>query len=314
MRVKPAYTHLLLFLIANLGIGISQEKNDNIFIFKFSYQVLFSRTGKTEAWIPLPASNAFQKIDHLNIQSPRPYRIEKDSVYTNTILHLYPFTVEKPETLTVTFKVQRREVHAYQESMDENTRALFLQPYQKVPLDPQFRIIADSLLQFGGNQVRRIYDFILNYMEYDKSGFGWGQGDARYACAIGRGNCTDYHSFFNALIRSEYIPARFNIGFSIPADSAGIITGYHCWTEYYDSEKGWIPVDISEADRHPQLIDYYFGHLDNRRVTFTVGRDIPLPGAIPGDKANFLVYPYVKINKSPSSDVETRFFYKLLPQ
>ena len=35
-------------------------------------------------------------------------------------------------------------------------------------------------------------------MRYDKSGIGWGRGDALYACDAKRGNCTDFHALLMA--------------------------------------------------------------------------------------------------------------------
>lgn len=44
-------------------------------------------------------------------------------------------------------------------------------------------------------------------MSYDTSGRGWGRGDVVYACKVGKGNCTDFHSLFMALALAEGIPA-----------------------------------------------------------------------------------------------------------
>jgi hypothetical protein len=41
-------------------------------------------------------------------------------------------------------------------------------------------------------------------------------------------------------------------------------------------ELGWDPIDISEAEKHPELRDYYFGNLTADRVGFSVGRDLNL--------------------------------------
>jgi transglutaminase superfamily protein len=43
-------------------------------------------------------------------------------------------------------------------------------------------------------QARVIYEYVTSVMKYDKTGKGWGRGDAVYACDIRRGNCTDFHS------------------------------------------------------------------------------------------------------------------------
>jgi transglutaminase-like putative cysteine protease len=44
-------------------------------------------------------------------------------------------------------------------------------------------------------------------MRYDKTGTGWGRGDVLYACDAKKGNCTDFHSLFIAMARSQGIPA-----------------------------------------------------------------------------------------------------------
>src|SRR3712207_7840796 len=36
---------------------------------------------------------------------------------------------------------------------------------------------------------------------------------------------------------------------------------YHCWAAFAPAGRGWVPVDISEADKHPEMTDYYFGNL-----------------------------------------------------
>src|SRR5260370_352374 len=45
-------------------------------------------------------------------------------------------------------------------------------------------------------KARAIYDYVIATMRYDKSGSGWGNGDAIWACTAKRGNCTDFHSLF----------------------------------------------------------------------------------------------------------------------
>jgi hypothetical protein len=70
-----------------------------------------------------------------------------------------------------------------------------------------------------------------------------------YACEVGRGNCTDFHSLFIGLARAAGIPARFVMGFPLPVgQSEGGITGYHCWAEFYDEGLGWVPLDASVND------------------------------------------------------------------
>jgi hypothetical protein len=53
-------------------------------------------------------------------------------------------------------------------------------------------------------------------------------------------------------------------------------------------------VDISEAWKHPEKKDYYFGAYDENRVQFTSGRDLELQPKQQGDPLNYFVDPYVE--------------------
>jgi len=50
-------------------------------------------------------------------------------------------------------------------------------------------------------KARAIYNYVIATMRYDKSGTGWGNGDAIWACTAKRGNCTDFHSLFIGMMR-----------------------------------------------------------------------------------------------------------------
>jgi hypothetical protein len=100
-----------------------------------------------------------------------------------------------------------------------------------------------------------------------KTGEGWGHGHTLWACDSRHGNCTDFHSVFISMARAEKIPARFQIGFPLPADKhSAEIPGYHRWAEFYLDSTGWVPIDISEAWKHPEKHDYFFGAHDVNRV------------------------------------------------
>jgi len=148
-------------------------------------------------------------------------------------------------------------------------------------------------------------------MSYDKSGQGWGRGDIYWACDIKRGNCTDFHALFTGLNRAVGIPARFSIGFPIPPDRGeGEIGGYHCWASFWLPGYGWVPVDASEAKKHPDKREYFFGAHDENRVEFSRGRDIVLSPKQDGEPLNYFVYPYVEVDGKPWTKVEHTFHYK----
>ncbi|NIN98761.1 MAG: transglutaminase domain-containing protein, partial [Anaerolineae bacterium] len=63
--------------------------------------------------------------------------------------------------------------------------------------------------------------------------------------------------------------------------------GYHCWAKFFLPGAGWVPVDISEADKHPSKVDYFFGTICENRVAFSVGRDILLTPPQQGERLNY---------------------------
>jgi transglutaminase-like putative cysteine protease len=158
-------------------------------------------------------------------------------------------------------------------------------------------------------QARGIYDYVRQVMTYDKTTPGWGRGDTRRACLLGKGNCTDFHSLFISMARAQQIPARFKIGVVIPQQSSGVVAGYHCWAEFYVPGRGWIPVDASEAWKHPERADDYFGAHDPNRLLISVGRDLRLTPRQRGQPANLFFAPYVEVDGRTFLDVgvEVRF-------
>jgi transglutaminase-like putative cysteine protease len=160
---------------------------------------------------------------------------------------------------------------------------------------------------------RVLYDVVNNHMRYSKEGVGWGQGDVEWACDSRYGNCSDFHSLFISLARSQKIPAKFEIGFPLPEKRGeGEIAGYHCWAKFKPRSNGWVPVDISEASKNPKLREYYFGNLTEDRVTFSVGRDLVLVPEQDGPPLNFFIYPYVEVagKPHPSDSVKHKFTFQ----
>ena len=124
-------------------------------------------------------------------------------------------------------------------------------------------------------KARALYDWGWDHMQYDKSVPGFGLGDIPYCLKVGKGNCTDFHTLFIALARASGIPARWSTGFpraygdGTPGGPPQEEKGYHCWAEFYAPGAGWVPVDIAEARKHPELKDYFFGGLSGNRILFT---------------------------------------------
>ena len=142
-----------------------------------------------------------------------------------------------------------------------------------------------------------------------KEGYAYGNGNSLYACDIGVGNCTDYHSYFISLSRTLDVPARFHMGFPVPNDAEGKVGGYHCWADYYIEGKGWHPVDISEADKAPEKAEYFSSTVCENRFEMVVGRDFILDGYDNG-VLNLFIYPILEIDDKISSSFSKSFSFK----
>ena len=130
------------------------------------------------------------------------------------------------------------------------------------------------------------------------------------------GNCTDFHSLFISLARTEGIPARFEMGFPVPLDrSSGQISGYHCWVEFYLPETGWFPIDASEAAKHPEKRELLYGTQPADRIHFSTGRDLRLGPDHRDAPLNYFVYPHVEVDgeKLPDDQLQLRILYEDLP-
>ena len=302
---------------------------DQVRALQFSYTVTVKNipfnSNHIEIWIPVPKSDEYQTIKDIKIKSDYPYSFQNDPEYNNLILKIVGNS-EIPESFTVSmdFMLTRvsNQVLDRSKSRINNSDFEMLQRYllpdQLVPTDGIIEQEAQKFIHFGMTDIqkaRALYDQVVSSMTYDKTGTGWGQGDAIYACNVRSGNCTDFHSLFIGMARASSIPSRFVIGFSIPVDKKqGDISGYHCWAEFYIEEFGWVPIDASEASKHVENRNFFFGGLDANRVQFTIGRDIKLEPNSDIEPLNYFIYPYVNIDHKTYTDVEHHFSFKDLSE
>ncbi|RME02412.1 MAG: transglutaminase domain-containing protein [Planctomycetota bacterium] len=289
--------------------------------FSFLYQVSFASLpakGKLlRVWVPVPQSNENQVISHVRVQWPGTYRFTRDRKYGNKILYAQlKLPYSKPFSLRLSFVVRRQSIAPKFANYPKSPAKLsdYLAPNSKVPVGHKkirSHLHQAKVEKFSTpmQKARAVYDYIIDQLRYDKSGIGWGRGDALWACDNKRGNCTDYHSLFISMMRTLKIPARFEIGFPLPENKTkGEIRGYHCWGYFYIQKLGWVPVDISEADKHPKKKEFFFGGLDAHRVAFSVGRDIEL---VPPsqERQNFFIYPVVELDQRPYKEYKRRFYF-----
>lgn len=294
------------------------------FTYAFTVKDIPAGTKLVRVWVPVAHTDEHQTVRLLNVKSPVQTRMGEEQEYGNQILYA---ELHNPTQTTVDFsleyEVTRREYSrgdfAQLETKDTKPGIVptsmerYLQPDKLIPTDGKIKELAEQVTGSQAGTVAKAkaaYDYLFTIMRYDKTGTGWGRGDAIWACDAKHGNCTDFHSPFIGMMRADDIPARFDIGFPLPENKEqGDILGYHCWAEFFARNTGWVPVDISEAWKAKEKADYFFGSVDANRVQFSTGRDITLSPKQDGPPLNYFVYPYVEIDGKPHDAMSKQFSF-----
>ena len=333
MRLPILSSLLLLFLpayqLAGQASSDVQKFSPPTRTFRFTYNLTVKNippgTKRVRVWVPVPQTDQHQTVRVLAVKAPVKTQMTQDPEYGNRMMYA---EIQNPAAgkaeFTLEYKITRREYsrgdYAQLRRIDQEAIV--------VPASMSRLIAADSLIPTDGKikelavevtgsqtgtvaKAKAAYDYLFTNMRYDKTGSGWGRGDAVWACDSKRGNCTDFHSPFIGMLRADGIPARFDIGFPLPENRAkGDIAGYHCWAEFYARKTGWIPVDISEAWEAKEKQDYFFGSVDANRVQFSTGRDVTLSPKQDGPALNYFVYPYVEVDGKPYDKLDKQFSFE----
>ncbi len=335
MRPRILFLLLLLGCLASL---LTAERTSNAqkfsppfrtfhFTYSFSVKDIPPGAKRVRVWVPVPQTDQHQTVRVLSIKAPAKTRMTQDAEYGNRMMYaeMQNPTEEKAE-FTLEYEIVRREYSRgdYAQLKQADQKAIVVPasmsrwtaPDTLIPTDGKIKQLAVEVTGSQSGTVAKAkaaYDYLFTNMRYDKTGSGWGRGDAVWACDSKRGNCTDFHSPFIGMLRADGVPARFDIGFPLPENKdKGEIAGYHCWAEFYAPRAGWVPVDISEAWKAKEKQDYFFGSVDANRVQFSTGRDLVLSPKQDGPALNYFVYPYVEVDGKPYEKLEKQFSFEEL--
>jgi transglutaminase-like putative cysteine protease len=311
---------LAVFLLAATASVQAQESRHFTFHYAFTVRNL-SAGKKVRIWIPAAQSDAYQEVKIVSAQGNLPLKLSTESKYGNQIYYAETSSAPSELHFDIEYDVIRHErvalaptapqlasVSLSSREKQEDLQPDVLVPITGLPADLALKVTQGKTSPL--DKARAIYDYVFTTMRYDKTGTGWGHGDVLYACDAKKGNCTDFHSLFIAMARSQGIPARFEIGFPLPPNKhSAEIAGYHCWSDFWIDGKGWIPVDISEAWKHPEKRDYFFGAHDVNRIQFSMGRDLVLNPPQQGKPLNYFVYPYVEVDGQEFPNVALAFSF-----
>ncbi len=243
------------------------------------------------------------------------------------------FTLERKEILSGVDASKTRPIT----DEDRAKHASFLEPSTQVVIDDEIRELAKSIVGNETNPVRaarKIYDWELGNVDYwvkdPENKKASGLGSTTYCLHNGTGNCTDFHALWTSLARASGIPTRIVYGsfFKEELDGQDRDQSYHCWPEFWVPEIGWVPHDVAVADifvgdfelndtngdkvrlttgdgytaPDPARVDYYFGNLDERRVTWSRGRDLVLAPKQASGPVSALPKAHVEVDGKPGGE------------
>lgn len=300
---------------------------------------------QVRVWFALPREDPAQTVKDLEIQSPYPHRIVRDS-HNNRLLYVEAsdpkagsfeivssFELTRSEQTVPVDPEQTRPLDRW--DLDEKKQ--WLESNEHVVINDRILDLSDEITQGEDNPLiaaRMIYDWMLENVGY------WVKepalksatkvGSTTYCLNTGMGNCTDFHSLYTSLARAQGIPTRVLYGslYKPELDGQDIDASYHCWIEFFAPEVGWVPVDVevagifhgsfevtddnrtlvslTTADGYtgpdPEKVDYYFGNLEPRRVTWTEGGDVTLEPEPAGGPVNALPKAYVEVDGEASPE------------
>jgi transglutaminase-like putative cysteine protease len=209
--------------------------------------------------------------------------------------------------------------------------ASYLAANKHVEIDDEIRKLAHEIVGEETNPVlaaRKLYDWTLLSVDYwvkdPKNKKASPVGSTTYCLTFRTGNCTDFESLWTSLARAAGIPTRIVYGSFFKPDLNGVDgdQSYHCWAAFYAPGLGWVPHDVAVADMYAgemvatpdnetlmrrttadgmfgadtAKVEYYFGNMDERRIVWSIGRDLILSPKQDGDPVNAMAKAYVEID------------------
>jgi transglutaminase-like putative cysteine protease len=232
-------------------------------------------------WVPQPVSSASQRKIELLSRNYEPF-VENHRGTT-----LFQLNNLSPRTTTSVSLSYLVEVYALETSLkiqsikdggDSPVKAVYTQPSPFIPSDDQ-RIKAQAAALIGRERnpyikARRIYDWLINEGNIQAEPLNGGALEAL------EGEKADPYMaalLFCALARAAGVPSLPVSGVLVNRNRRAF---RHYWAEFWIDDFGWIPLDPAlGAGAAPELFHprpdaaaWYFGNLDNQRLTFSRGQ------------------------------------------
>lgn len=234
---------------------------------------------------------------------------------------------------------------------DAERKALerYLLPTTYVIINPEIQKLSAQIVGGETNPIlaaQKIYNWTLQnisyWVEYPDHMHASKTGSTEFCLGTKAGNCTDFHSLYASLSMAAGIPTRMVYGTLFKPSLNGVSTdaSYHCWIQFYAPNYGWIPLDVALADIYGKhypltsqnkslvelttatgyhgydenMVSFYFGNLDDRRMAWSMGRDLIMQPPEDDGPVNDMVEMYAEVDGKAYTDWTRKFTYKQLSQ
>lgn len=237
-----------------------------------------SRLDLLELNLPVPVNGPQQSVTELRITGDDTFVLKDVDGMGEVVRSLYNKAKVLPgpgesRSLSITYTLFREATRTHPDGLtkpsfdDYDQRHAdcrpFLRPEKSIEVDdPILQKLAAELRARSDTPyvyARAAYDHVIDHVTYASPS---PSHSARQCLDIGQGDCGAYALLFVALCRAGGVPARPIVGCWAQGDNP-----WHCWAEFLIPGVGWIPADPSVGERGERERAFYFGNLDNNRVT-----------------------------------------------
>lgn len=268
-------------------------------------------------WFPYPTTDLEQTIEKLKFKGNYSrFTMSREPMSGSLYLYTEWTGPVKKRNLTVTFRAQTKErkvsrLIESKGSIPPEVKKYLESDFWIPAADPKIKSLALKVVSGQKGILRKaraVYDWTVDNTKRDPNVPGCGLGNVESTLASRSGKCADISSVFVALARAAGVPAREVFGLRLGKPGQKDITnGHHCWAEFYLPGTGWVPVDPADVMKEMQeqnldlaavkrYRDYYFGTVDEYRITLHKGgRGIQFTEGN-AQKVNYFMYPYAEID------------------
>ncbi|MDR2798090.1 MAG: IPT/TIG domain-containing protein [Treponema sp.] len=277
---KPAF----FTITGKPGTKTFKEKRSYTIAYTVDIQVQEAEAPNTlYLWIPHPVSSASQRKVTLLSRNREPFAehyqgttlFQLTDLVAHTSVRMSLSYLVDVYTLETTLKSQ-----SIRQTGDSPIPTVYTLPSALIPSDnPEVVAVANAIIGRERNpyeKARRLYEWLIRE--------GGIQGTPLHTSALDAlaQKQADAYSgalLFCALARAAAIPAIPVAGVLI---NRARMSSPHYWAEFWIEGFGWIPLDPclgagvapDDFNLHQEPEVYYFGNLDNQRITFSRGQEV----------------------------------------